>query len=74
QIAKRFGNTQVVACDQLIAEANDRGGEDNITVVLVRFLGDDLAEPTNDKITIELPPLDEDKTLDDRYEADTETY
>ncbi|MEP6919781.1 MAG: PP2C family serine/threonine-protein phosphatase [bacterium] len=63
-----------VACDELIAEANNRGGEDNITVVLVRFLGDDLAEPAGDKITIELPPLEEDKTLDDSYEADTETY
>src|SRR4026209_1439684 len=41
------------ACDELIAEANNRGGEDNITVVLVRFLGDDLQEPTNDHITVE---------------------
>lgn len=63
-----------VACDELIAEANNRGGEDNITVVLVRFLGDDLSEPASDKITIELPLLEEDKTLDDNYEADTETY
>ncbi len=61
------------ACDELIAEANNRGGEDNITVVLVRFLGDDLQEPTNDHITVELPPLEEDKTLDDTYEADTES-
>ena len=63
-----------VACDELIAEANNRGGEDNITVVLVRFLGDDLQEPTDDHITVELPPLEEDKTLDDNYEADTESY
>jgi serine/threonine protein phosphatase PrpC len=61
-----------VACDELIAEANHRGGEDNITVVLARFLGDDLEEPKNDRVTVELPPLDEDKTLDDNYEADTE--
>jgi protein phosphatase len=60
------------ACNELIAEANNRGGEDNITVVLARFLGSDLAEPTSDRITIELPQLDEDKTLDDNYEADTE--
>ena len=62
------------ACDALVQEANDRGGEDNITVVLARFLGDDLEAPATEKITIELPPLDEDKTLDDGYEADTEPH
>jgi PPM family protein phosphatase len=60
------------ACDALIEEANNRGGEDNITVVLAHFSGDDLEEPASDRITIELPPLEEDKTLDDTYEADTE--
>jgi protein phosphatase len=30
------------ACDQLVALANDRGGPDNITVVLARFDGDGL--------------------------------
>src|SRR2546429_943630 len=29
------------ACDELIAEANNRGGEDNITVILARFNGDE---------------------------------
>jgi len=60
------------ACTELIAEANNRGGEDNITVVLARFLGDDLEEASTDRITIELPQLEEDKTLDDTYEANTE--
>lgn len=62
------------ACDTLVQEANNRGGEDNITVVLARFLGDDLEEPSTERITIELPPLEEDKTLDDTYEADTEPH
>jgi serine/threonine protein phosphatase PrpC len=62
------------ACVELIAEANNRGGEDNITVVLARFDGKDLEEPSTDRITIELPQLDEDKTLDDNYEADTEPH
>lgn len=62
------------ACDALIDEANNRGGEDNITVVLARFLGDDLEAPSTERITIELPPLEEDKTLDDTYEADTEPH
>src|SRR4030095_3191404 len=39
------------ACNELIAEANKRGGEDNITVVLARFSGNDLEEPSSDKIT-----------------------
>jgi len=61
------------ACDELIAEANNRGGEDNITVILARFDGDELEEPATDRITIELPPIEEeDKTLDDTYESDTE--
>ena len=46
------------------------GGEDNITVVLARFTGDDLQAPMEDRITVELPPLEEDKTLDET-EADT---
>src|SRR4026209_2706725 len=57
------------ACDALIDEANNRGGEDNITVVLALFSGDDLEAAASDRITIELPPLEEDKTLDDTYEA-----
>jgi len=60
------------ACEQLIAEANDRGGEDNITVILARFSGDELEEPNSNRITIELPVLEEDKTLDDTYDPDTE--
>lgn len=63
------------ACDELIAEANNRGGEDNITVILARFSGDELEEPASDRITIEFPPLqEEDKTLDDTYDPDTEPH
>jgi len=63
------------ACDELIAEANNRGGEDNITVILARFSGDELEEPASDRITIELPALEEeDKTLDDTYDPDTEPH
>jgi protein phosphatase len=35
------------ACDQLVALANDRGGPDNITVVLARFDGDGLRHSGN---------------------------
>ena len=70
QIVVNSQDNLAQACDALIEEANNRGGEDNITVVLARFHGDDLEEPATDRITIELPPLEEDKTLDDNYEAD----
>ncbi len=58
------------ACSALVAEANHRGGEDNITVVLARFTGEELQEASGDRITVELPLLEEDKTLDET-EADT---
>jgi PPM family protein phosphatase len=52
------------ACESLVAEANERGGEDNITVVLARLSGDDLPEPDSDRITVELPELtDGDDTI-----------
>jgi protein phosphatase len=60
------------ACDALVAEANRRGGEDNITVVLARFTGDELGDPNDDRITVELPPMEEDRTLDET-EADSDT-
>ncbi len=58
------------ACQALVDEANNRGGEDNITVVLARFTGEELRQAGEDRITVELPPLEEDKTLDET-EADT---
>ena len=58
------------ACQALVDEANFRGGEDNITVVLARFTGEELRAANEDRITVELPPLEEDKTLDET-EVDT---
>jgi PPM family protein phosphatase len=52
------------ACEALVTEANERGGEDNITVVLARITGDDLPEPDSDRITVEIPePADGDDTI-----------
>ena len=51
------------ACEALVNEANERGGEDNITVVLARLGGDDLPSPDTDRITVEVPLLDGDDTI-----------
>src|SRR5437879_6679240 len=71
QIVSESGDDLAAACKALVDEANRRGGEDNITVVLARFTGEELSDSSNDRITVELPPLEEDKTLDET-EADTE--
>jgi serine/threonine protein phosphatase PrpC len=62
-----------LACNKLVEEANERGGEDNITVVLARFTGDDLQQPSSDRITIELPPIEEESTLNDLQDTEPPT-
>jgi serine/threonine protein phosphatase PrpC len=73
QIVADSNGDLAAACNALVAEANQRGGEDNITVVLARFTGEELREASEDRITVELPPLEEDKTLDET-EADTSEH
>jgi len=51
------------ACEALVDEANERGGEDNITVILARITGDDLPSPDTDRITVEFPTHDGDDTI-----------
>ena len=65
RIIQEAGDDLAAACNQLVDEANERGGEDNITVVLARFTGEELQEASSDRITIELPPMEEDSTLND---------
>jgi protein phosphatase len=43
-----------LACKALVDEANARGGEDNITVVLARVRGEELPSPDSNRITVEL--------------------
>lgn len=46
-----------MACAELVKEANENGGEDNITVVLAKLTGDDLPEPTGEDLQLELIDL-----------------
>jgi protein phosphatase len=46
-----------MACAQLVKEANERGGEDNITVVIAKFNGEDLADPEGEDVKLELIDL-----------------
>lgn len=69
RIVAGAGGDLARACGELIDEANERGGEDNITVVLARLTGEDLPEPDTDRITVELPPSDADDTIG--HEEDT---
>ncbi len=69
RIIRENMNDLANACVSLVAEANDRGGEDNITVLLARFTGGDLDEARNDRVTVELPPLEEDSTLSDNPDS-----
>jgi protein phosphatase len=60
------------ACQALVDEANERGGEDNITVVLARLTGPELPSPNSDRISVELPaPVEGDDTIS-REEDTTE--
>jgi serine/threonine protein phosphatase PrpC len=56
EIVVRAGGDLAAAAVQLIAEANARGGEDNITVVLARFDGEDLPASNSEAISVETQP------------------
>ncbi|HEX8175368.1 MAG TPA: PP2C family serine/threonine-protein phosphatase [Pyrinomonadaceae bacterium] len=72
RIVKESNGNLEAACSALVDEANNRGGEDNITVVLARVTGDEMEEAADSRITIELPQLEEDTTLGDIQEDPTE--
>ena len=61
------------ACVELVTEANKNGGEDNITVVLAKFSGDDLSEPSDDQVKLEVIEFDDihDTASPDEDEIDT---
>ncbi len=47
-------NQLETACSELVQIANERGGEDNISLILARLSGDNLPEPDEQGINIEL--------------------
>ncbi len=54
-VSKNLDRLEMAAA-QLVKLANENGGEDNITLILVKLTGDDLPEPTDN--TIDLQTLD----------------
>jgi protein phosphatase len=54
QIIVKNLNKLETACAELVKVANERGGEDNISLILARFTGDDLPEANDEEIKIEL--------------------
>ena len=58
------------ACAQLVKEANERGGEDNITLIIARLSGSDLAEPTEDTIQVEMINLGNIHDTDEQVTAE----
>ncbi len=52
-ILENIGQLEVASAE-LVKAANANGGKDNITLILARITGDDLSEPTDEEIKIEL--------------------
>jgi protein phosphatase len=63
EIVDAAGGDLARACAALVDEANERGGEDNITVILARLTGPELPSPNSDGINVELPAAEGDDTM-----------
>jgi protein phosphatase len=58
-----------VGCAELVKLANERGGEDNITVIIAKFSGEELKEPEGDDVKLEL--IDLGASIHDTSDQDT---
>ena len=58
-----------MACAELVKLANENGGEDNITVILTKFSGEDLADPEGEDVKLEL--IDLGTNIHDTADQDT---
>ncbi|MGE0245694.1 MAG: PP2C family serine/threonine-protein phosphatase [Pyrinomonadaceae bacterium] len=61
------------ACADLVTEANENGGEDNITVVLAKLTGEGLAEPEGEEVQLELIDLGNIHDTADQDNGDQDT-
>lgn len=68
-VGENFDNLQT-ACAELVKLANANGGEDNITVVIGKFTGDDLPEPAMGELKLELIDLGGIHDTADQTDAD----
>jgi protein phosphatase len=58
-----------LACAELVKLANENGGEDNITVILSKFSGEDLSEAEGEDVKLEL--IDLGTNIHDTADQDT---
>lgn len=55
-VVENFDSLEM-ACAELVKEANENGGEDNITVVIGKLIGDDLPDPAGEDVQLEVIDL-----------------
>lgn len=72
RIVREAGDDLSSACQELVDEANRRGGEDNITVVLARFTGEELKVSESDDIEVSVNTITDDTSYATRYLAESD--